>query len=491
MGIVLEATHLHLDERVALKFLRRQAGADPNILSRFSAEARAAAKLRSEHVARVFDVGTFEGMPFMVMELLEGTDVGAELEVGRLPMAVAVDYIIQAIDGISEAHAAGIVHRDLKPENLFLAKQRGGLSRLKVLDFGISKAALTEASEVVSSHETTSLLGSPHYMSPEQLRSTKTVDHRADVWSLGVVLFEMLTACHPFDETLRCTFTELVAKILEQPHLRLRSLEPDLPEELERIIDVCLEKAIDKRVQTAAELGVLLLPFATARSHAIVERALAVTKASSLAHLVEGYDVSESFSSQPERRSLPGLREPSVPDLLTHQAPPAAPLVSLVEPGPSATPQSPARLVTQLETAASVGPTLSALPAPAPTPTPRRTWLSVTIVALFAMVCVLAWLLIRQPATAPNEPGVNVADAPPKPTATAVTSAPPKRTATATASATSLATPDVAVSAPSGTASNSPSVSKPAPAARPTSPSRVPTTSTPRPATPLDIRLSR
>ncbi|HEX7667747.1 MAG TPA: serine/threonine-protein kinase [Polyangiaceae bacterium] len=282
MGIVAEATHLQLDERVALKFLRREVMKMPDVVARFDAEARAAVKLKSEHVARVSDVGhTAEGIPFMVMELLDGADLGrAVADRGPLPIREACEYIIQACEGVGEAHARGIVHRDIKPENLFVV-QRGDWGLVKVLDFGISKTALVGPSSIdMSSRETTSIMGSPFYMSPEQLRSTKSVDHRSDVWSLGVVLFELLTGGTIFDETKE--FTELVADILETPHRKLCRFRRDAPPELESVIDRCLEKDRAKRFQNVAELAVALLPFAPRRSRVTVERIAAITRAAGL-----------------------------------------------------------------------------------------------------------------------------------------------------------------------------------------------------------------
>ncbi|HEY2365669.1 MAG TPA: serine/threonine-protein kinase, partial [Polyangiaceae bacterium] len=267
MGVVVEATHVQLDERVALKFLRPEMLAMPDVVARFDREARAAVKLKSDHVARVMDVGkTQAGVPYMVMEFLDGKDLGETLaEQGPLPVSQAVEYIIQACEGIGEAHARGIVHRDVKPENLFLVKRDDGWRSVKVLDFGISKAVLVGPSSVdLASNATTSIMGSPYYMSPEQLRSTRTVDHRADIWSLGVVLFELLTGTTIFDETKE--FTELVADILETQHRKLGMFRPDSPPGLEGVIDKCLEKDRTKRFQNVAELAVALLPYAPRRA---------------------------------------------------------------------------------------------------------------------------------------------------------------------------------------------------------------------------------
>ncbi len=323
MGVVVEAMHVQLEERVALKFLRPEMLAMPDVVARFDREARAAVKLKSDHVARVIDVGkTQAGVPYMVMEFLEGKDLGETLaEQGPLPVPQAVEYIIQACEGIGEAHARGIVHRDVKPENLFLVKRDDGWRSVKVLDFGISKAVLVGASSVdPNSKDTSAIMGSPHYMSPEQLRSTKTVDHRADVWSLGVVLFELLAGTMPFDETLE--FTELVAHILEIPHRRLRDLRGDAPIMLEAVVDRALEKDRARRYQSAAELAVALLPFAPKRARATVERLTSITKAAGLTD--PNFQIPPSDlppASAEARAALPTMAPPRMPNVTPAQSP--------------------------------------------------------------------------------------------------------------------------------------------------------------------------
>ncbi len=308
MGIVVEATHLQLDERVAIKFLRRDAMAQPDVVARFDREGRAAVKLKSEHVCRVIDVGTTaEGIPFLVMEFLDGRDLSQLVaERGPLEISEAVEYVIQACEGVGEAHARGIVHRDLKPENLFLVERQGGWKSVKVLDFGISKAALTGRTSAVdmSVNSTSVIMGSPYYMSPEQLRSTKSVDHRADVWSLGVVLFELLTGTTPFDETLE--FTELVAEILESPHRRLRQYRSDAPAELEAVIDKALSKDRANRYQNTAELAIALLPFAPSRARVNAERTTSISRAAGL--------LSDPNVRLPPSIPPPGHSAPSLPN---------------------------------------------------------------------------------------------------------------------------------------------------------------------------------
>jgi len=185
MGIVCAATHLQLGQLVALKFMLPQAMAHAENIARFEREARNAVRLKSDHVAKVTDVGRLDdGAPYMVMEYLEGNDLDAVLaERGPLPIPVAVDFVLQACEAVAEAHSLGIVHRDLKPKNLFLATKHGGRSIVKVLDFGIAKQL--GVTEDMSLTRTTQVIGSPNYMSPEQLRASKDVDHRTDIWALG------------------------------------------------------------------------------------------------------------------------------------------------------------------------------------------------------------------------------------------------------------------------------------------------------------------
>jgi hypothetical protein len=274
MGVVLLALHEALDQRVAIKLLTPEVAGNAETVVRLMREARAAAKLQSDHVARVSDVGTWEGFgPYIVMEYLEGVDLD-QLVRGRgpLPCEAAVDYVLEALDAIAEAHSLGIVHRDLKPSNLFLATRADGERIIKVLDFGISKMdSLNEPTSKLTS--TRSMMGSPAYMSPEQLRSAKKVDARADIWSLGVVIYELLTSNLPFEGE---TTGELFANILESPPIRVRDRRPDVPELLDGIIQRCLRRDPNERFPNAADLAQALAPFGSGRSSKKVERAVAL-----------------------------------------------------------------------------------------------------------------------------------------------------------------------------------------------------------------------
>ncbi|MBN9165689.1 MAG: serine/threonine protein kinase, partial [Myxococcales bacterium] len=260
MGVVLAARHEALATNVAIKLLRTSALEHTDVVGRFMREARAAVSLRSEHVARVFDVGNLEdGRPYIVMERLEGKDLGDVIDHGAfVPVADAVDYVMQACEAIAEAHAAGIVHRDLKPKNLFLTHAVHGRPLVKVLDFGISKIETRGGAQEMQLTRTTEVIGSPSYMSPEQLRSSRNVDARTDIWALGVILYELLTKRVPFYAE---TVTELVLVVVTEKEPPVRSLRPDCPEGLEAIVARCLQKQPEHRFQSVVELVQALEPY--------------------------------------------------------------------------------------------------------------------------------------------------------------------------------------------------------------------------------------
>jgi serine/threonine-protein kinase len=257
MGVVVAATDTQLDRRVAIKFLLPDAMKNADVVTRFAREARAAAKIHSEHVARVIDVGELDtGAPYMVMEYLEGRDLADRIRAPpAVPVADAARYVLQACEALAEAHAAGIVHRDLKPANLFLAQRPDHTVSVKVLDFGISKAPV-DGGGITS---TQAVMGSPHYMSPEQLMSAKHVDPRSDVWSLGVVLYETLAGMPPFQGE---TMPEIVAQILQSPTPSVRAVRTDVPAELEAVVVRCMAKDPGARFADVAELARALVPFA-------------------------------------------------------------------------------------------------------------------------------------------------------------------------------------------------------------------------------------
>jgi len=277
MGAVYGANHEILGQKVAIKVLLAEIASNQEAVARFLNEARAAAKIQNSHCARVMDVGTLEhNQAYMVMEYLEGCDLGQLLErQGPLPLQSAVDYVLQSLEALAHAHALHLVHRDLKPANLFLARQQDGTDIVKVLDFGISKATDTMGGTNPSLTSTKALLGSPLYMSPEQLRSSKSVDPRTDIWALGIILFELLTGRTPYDGD---NVGELFAAILEKDAPSLLTFRPDAPPGLDQAVLACLRRDPNQRFQNVGQLADALAPFASpfgAMSAEHVRRSLA------------------------------------------------------------------------------------------------------------------------------------------------------------------------------------------------------------------------
>jgi eukaryotic-like serine/threonine-protein kinase len=272
MGVVFAATHLHLHTRVALKVLRPDVERGGVAVARLLREARACARIQAEHVVRVLDVGSLDtGAPYIVMEHLTGRDLRVELRArGPLGVEDAVEYVLHACEAVAQAHAAGIVHRDLKPSNLFLTRGPDGAPCVKVLDFGIAKALDDDgAGDEPSLTTSRAFLGSPMYMSPEQIRSAKTVDTQTDVWALGLILFELLTGSRPFTGG---SVSARLAAIAADPPILLRTLRPEAPAGLEEAILRCLEKDPARRTPGVAALARALAPFAPPRAAGSIER---------------------------------------------------------------------------------------------------------------------------------------------------------------------------------------------------------------------------
>jgi len=259
-SVVVRATHLQLDQPVAIKLLHSELRGHRPLAQRFLREAQAAVRLRSEHVARVLDVGaTDDDTPYMVLEYLDGADLSS-FPRSQLTVGSIVDLILQACEALSEAHALGIVHRDIKPANFFITRYTDGALLLKLLDFGISKTRT--GGERLTAPQTT--MGTPAYMSPEQMRSPHDVDHRSDIWSLGAVLYELLQGAPPFWSD---TLSSLVLKVVNEP---LPKLTVRLPGDLDAIVYRCLEKDPARRFQNAAELAFALARFARSGSQAAI-----------------------------------------------------------------------------------------------------------------------------------------------------------------------------------------------------------------------------
>jgi eukaryotic-like serine/threonine-protein kinase len=413
MGVVVAAHHLHLDERVAIKFLLPNALNDGEAVARFAREARAAVKIKSEHVARVSDVGTLEtGSPYMVMEYLDGRDLSQLLQQrGVLSVEEACDYLLQACEALAEAHALGIVHRDLKPANLFLIQRADGSPCIKVLDFGISKVMNPNSGHDYGMTRTQAVMGSPLYMSPEQMASTRDVDARTDIWAIGAILYELVTGKVPFDGD---TMPQLVAMILQQQPIPPRSRRADLPVALEQVILHCLHKDRTQRFQNVAELAHAITPLASpssAPSALRISKVLSAAGISSPSHpssAISGVGVSTGAAwgqtSSNKRSAAPWLIAAAVlllvlgagaafgakllrsnADLSTEitsvvatTPPPAAPTPTAVElvrptaePSVSVAPATSAAPPEPVPATASPKPARPAAPRPAVKPTPR------------------------------------------------------------------------------------------------------------------------
>ena len=265
-GVVVAARHIQLERVVAIKFLRTALASD-EIRTRFEREARAIGQIESEHVVLLLDVGSLDDYsPYMVMEYLDGRDLARILkEDGALSIEDSVDCMLQVCEALVQAHQNGIIHRDLKPANLFLTRREDGGPHIKVVDFGISKITGPKLLSGGPSDMTAAftVLGSPRYMAPEQLRSSKDVDGRADLWSIGAVMFQLVTGKPAFDAENNVHAS--LAVLTQEPPL-LRALAPHAPPELEAIVNKCLSKDPNGRFQTAADLADALRPLASDRT---------------------------------------------------------------------------------------------------------------------------------------------------------------------------------------------------------------------------------
>ena len=275
MSVVVEADHLLLGHQVAIKFLRtdvaRALAAEP----RFFREARLAARLMSHHTCRVSDVGIWESGPYLVLELLDGRTLNQELRVRKtIPVAEACEIIMQACDALAEAHALGIVHRDVKPGNFFLCADAASHVHVKVLDFGVAKipaAVLTRNGEG-SLTDGNTLIGTPSYISPEQLQNSKIVDARSDIWGLGVILYEMLAGYPPFRDAW---VPRMLVKIAREQHIPIREVRPNIPAVIDNVIERCLSKNPSERYNSAADLGLALADMAPP-SEEVLDRLMSI-----------------------------------------------------------------------------------------------------------------------------------------------------------------------------------------------------------------------
>jgi serine/threonine-protein kinase len=309
MGYVVLATHPILGA-CAIKLLKAELADNADLVARFVREAQAAQRIQNEHVVRVQDVSidAERGTPYIVMERLHGLDLAELLEErGPLPLESVVDYVLQGCEALAEAHLEGIVHRDLKPANFFLTRRRDGSPFVKVLDFGISKASSPGGSGEALTRPT-GIMGTAEYMSPEQLQRPRDVDARADIWALGVVLYQLLSGQLPFvGEDLPSTVTKIV---LGEPE-PLVGLRPDLPESMLALVDRCLQKDREVRFASIPELATALAEFAPPRALGSVERIVSLARAS-------GIPIAPA--SRPPRSSRPANSPSSVPAMVRARA---------------------------------------------------------------------------------------------------------------------------------------------------------------------------
>jgi serine/threonine-protein kinase len=402
MGVVVAATHLELDQRVAIKFLR---DVSPDAIARFQREARLLVRLKSSHVARVFDVGTLDDeTPYIVMEHLEGSDLATVVsERQKLPVGETVDYVLQACEAVAEAHALGMVHRDLKPANLFLAVGAGGTKTLKVLDFGVSKVLDDRAGAPGDSprggdltHEGMSL-GSPGYMSPEQITSARDVDERSDIFSLGALLYRLVAGTTPYRGK---NAVSILASMATEGLTPVRTLAPEVPEEFAAIAERCLAQDKAARFPTVAHLAHALAPWATRRGRVLIEQILATLNVT-----FEGDALDATAAKSPKAKALdpaalepPRPRSPALPQTFlivvitvlvvvagaatcrALRSPPPAPswpAAPPLPPAPSATPAAvpaPAQPPSAATTEPSAAPPAPSLdPAAPPTSRPKMT----------------------------------------------------------------------------------------------------------------------
>jgi serine/threonine-protein kinase len=438
MGVVVEARHIQLDDRVALKFLIAEYATHPEASQRFLREAQAARKIKSEHIARVSDHGNLEnGAPYMVMEFLEGRDLSKMLELtGVLPIQDAVDYVIQGCDALAEAHAIGIVHRDIKPANLFLTSRANGMPLVKVLDFGISKPM---GGQVDSLTRTTASMGSALYMSPEQMQQTRSVDHRTDIYALGISLYELLAGKQPFYAD---TLPQLCAEIFTGTPTPIRSTRPEVPEGLAWVLERAYARDRAQRFQTVGEFVVALAPYAPARSQAAIE---SIAKLQGLPVPIAGAPPAGGPPAPPPPYGVQG----GVPGG-TQAMPGYAPPVGLgTDPG---RPSAPSGLPQTTGTGVSV---VAAAPAP-PASSSKGPVIALALVGVLLLGGGSVFMATRGRASdASTTPATQAPAAPPPETAATPPPAAPTETAPA-ATAAPTPTPSATEAAPTATAAATP-----------------------------------
>ena len=275
MGSVWEGRHVQIGRRAALKFLHPQVAHNAEIASRFLREAQAAAAIGSDHIVDIYDVGQLpNGVPYLVMEYLDGEDLASVLKRGgRLEPGRAVELILQLCEALEPAHERGIVHRDLKPANLVLVQREKTGLWLKVLDFGIAKVQAELSGQSRSLTKTGTTIGTPIYMAPEQFQRAKTVDHRADIYSAGVILYQLLSGCLPFEAD---TYEELIVAVVTEEPTPLRDARPGIDAGLESVVMRSIARDAKARFESMGELAKALQPFAAQEVESIQRVAPAI-----------------------------------------------------------------------------------------------------------------------------------------------------------------------------------------------------------------------
>jgi len=288
MGAVYEATHKLIGRRLAVKFLHALYATNAEVITRFQREAQAAAQIGHENIIEVTDMGTAsDGAPYLVMEYLEGSDVkGATEKDGKLSPKRVAHILVQALSALQAAHNVGIIHRDLKPENIFLTSKGVNPDYVKLLDFGISKFRTFDGEGVKGLTQTGTVLGTPHYMSPEQARGEQNLTPQSDIYAMGVIMYQMLTGQLPFDAA---NYNALLIKILTEDPTPVEVLSPELPPALVEIVKKAMARDTADRYGTCDEMRERLLPFAPSvteigalvtptSSNTVIRRALYETK---------------------------------------------------------------------------------------------------------------------------------------------------------------------------------------------------------------------
>ena len=381
MGVVFEARHIRMGHRVAIKVLGSALRDCPELVERFEREARAAGSLTSSHTVRVFDIdATEDGTPFIVMELLTGRDLSTIIERdGPQPMSRAVRWIIEACEAIAEAHRMGVIHRDLKPSNLFLTDVEGR-KVVKVLDFGIAKRMSTEETAIT---QALAPLGTPQYMSPEQVRCAKDVDSRTDVWSLGVTLYELVCGSTPFAHQ---SASACIASIAADPVPDPRGFRVKLPDRFVAVLMRALAKSPNDRYGSVDALVEALAPFA----------------------LDDSFDDEEMASAV--RRALDGSAPPHTPrERVTLDGGLDVPRPASVPPSPVLLPPVPLPgLPPESRRDHTVPPAVSPSPSPRPSRSTFARSSALAAMGVAALVLVPYWL-----ATGADEPSIRHASAPP------------------------------------------------------------------------------